>query len=645
MLESPSIRPNSLAYYMYGTTSILPIRYNSYGNPILYGSSRCWNPHQYDLTTYIKFVAYYMYGLEQMILRREQERREQGSKILRERREHLRDEEVDARNNSIKGSSPLFPSLMPSTTGTMDLDMERNINSGRETSRLSTGAGVTEAGVETTAETTTVVGVTGAGRVAGSMMSTPGSNSSRRLLSPAGGSAVDSGFVMEGSGQQAAPVTPGIPVTPGVKTGPEKKLIDPDLSGSISGHSVSDLFSLVIEEEPSRPSALTAAEDKHRDDPSRGPPDRPATTNTKETSSSIRGLPTTGLAGYMFSVCAGDEHRSSGSKNGADPDLIGRADEAGSGGLVGRADERTTRTGDGHTLESAGGSSTNVCPAGGGSRVPAAERGTTSSGKKASRFGWIVLPKWVRGGSGSSSGTKNPVPDPPPIETSDTSTEKLVVGINCPDNSSSSTRATTQTSQAGVGVERQQSGTLGGSKTSSSHSSSTAPQDTFAPPNPPNNTNSSAPSNTPPETFFPVSPTLQPQTPNAPTRTFSSRSVRSNRSGRSSSIASSSRRGSGELLQERLLAGLGGDCSRPGQFIMVFDISYWAFWHTRYLSYQSTLVSIMQNHFPERLKHGFILNAPAIFSGTGFVLSHNCSFTDHGHGFVLSRGGREDPTR
>ncbi|CAD7933093.1 unnamed protein product [Amoebophrya sp. A25] len=51
------------------------------------------------------------------------------------------------------------------------------------------------------------------------------------------------------------------------------------------------------------------------------------------------------------------------------------------------------------------------------------------------------------------------------------------------------------------------------------------------------------------------------------------------------------------------------------QFVFVFDVSYWALWHGRYLSYSTGLLKTLQDHFPERLKHAFVLNAPSLFQG------------------------------
>lgn len=33
---------------------------NKYGNPVMFGSSRGWNPHEYSLDTCVKFMTYYL---------------------------------------------------------------------------------------------------------------------------------------------------------------------------------------------------------------------------------------------------------------------------------------------------------------------------------------------------------------------------------------------------------------------------------------------------------------------------------------------------------------------------------------------------------------------------------------------------------
>ena len=49
------------------------------------------------------------------------------------------------------------------------------------------------------------------------------------------------------------------------------------------------------------------------------------------------------------------------------------------------------------------------------------------------------------------------------------------------------------------------------------------------------------------------------------------------------------------------------------QFILVCDISDWRLYHAGYLSYIRQLVTIVQDHFPERLRIAYVLNAPSIF--------------------------------
>ena len=57
------------------------------------------------------------------------------------------------------------------------------------------------------------------------------------------------------------------------------------------------------------------------------------------------------------------------------------------------------------------------------------------------------------------------------------------------------------------------------------------------------------------------------------------------------------------------------------QFCVVFDMEGWAMWHATYVSYIKELISLVQNHFPERLLHVFILNAPYIFQGIWAIIS------------------------
>ncbi|CAD7934261.1 unnamed protein product [Amoebophrya sp. A120] len=58
-------------------------------------------------------------------------------------------------------------------------------------------------------------------------------------------------------------------------------------------------------------------------------------------------------------------------------------------------------------------------------------------------------------------------------------------------------------------------------------------------------------------------------------------------------------------------------CERTdaNQFVLVFDVSYWALWHGKYLSYSTQLMKILQDQFPERLRQAFVINAPALFQG------------------------------
>lgn len=49
--------------------------------------------------------------------------------------------------------------------------------------------------------------------------------------------------------------------------------------------------------------------------------------------------------------------------------------------------------------------------------------------------------------------------------------------------------------------------------------------------------------------------------------------------------------------------------------IVVFDMSGWAMWHARYLSYIKTAIYIVQNQYPERLKAVMLLNCPFSFRG------------------------------
>ncbi|CAD7933097.1 unnamed protein product [Amoebophrya sp. A25] len=49
------------------------------------------------------------------------------------------------------------------------------------------------------------------------------------------------------------------------------------------------------------------------------------------------------------------------------------------------------------------------------------------------------------------------------------------------------------------------------------------------------------------------------------------------------------------------------------QFVFLCDVAYWALWHSRYLSYSTCMIRLLQDRFPERLKYAIILNAPRMF--------------------------------
>jgi hypothetical protein len=56
------------------------------------------------------------------------------------------------------------------------------------------------------------------------------------------------------------------------------------------------------------------------------------------------------------------------------------------------------------------------------------------------------------------------------------------------------------------------------------------------------------------------------------------------------------------------------------QFVIIFDMGGWAFWHAQYLSYIKRLVDIAQNQYPDRMRKVLLINAPLMFRGVWSVI-------------------------
>ena len=54
--------------------------------------------------------------------------------------------------------------------------------------------------------------------------------------------------------------------------------------------------------------------------------------------------------------------------------------------------------------------------------------------------------------------------------------------------------------------------------------------------------------------------------------------------------------------------------------IIIFDMSGWAFWHARYMSYIKKLIDIAQNQYPERLGRVLMVNSPFLFRASWAVI-------------------------
>jgi hypothetical protein len=57
------------------------------------------------------------------------------------------------------------------------------------------------------------------------------------------------------------------------------------------------------------------------------------------------------------------------------------------------------------------------------------------------------------------------------------------------------------------------------------------------------------------------------------------------------------------------------------QSILVFDLSGWALWHLKYLSYIKALVDIVQSQYPERLSKALLVNVPGLFMAAWKLIS------------------------
>lgn len=59
---------------------------------------------------------------------------------------------------------------------------------------------------------------------------------------------------------------------------------------------------------------------------------------------------------------------------------------------------------------------------------------------------------------------------------------------------------------------------------------------------------------------------------------------------------------------------------KSSQFVVIFDMAGWAFWHATYLNYIKGLVDIAQNQLPDRLRKVLLINTPFIFRATWAII-------------------------
>eukprot|EP00392_Amoebophrya_sp_AT5.2_P000672 g673.t1 len=56
-------------------------------------------------------------------------------------------------------------------------------------------------------------------------------------------------------------------------------------------------------------------------------------------------------------------------------------------------------------------------------------------------------------------------------------------------------------------------------------------------------------------------------------------------------------------------------------FVIVFDLKGWALWHAKYFKYLQTLITITQDHNPQRLGKAYLVNAPDLFAAAWKVIA------------------------
>ena len=58
------------------------------------------------------------------------------------------------------------------------------------------------------------------------------------------------------------------------------------------------------------------------------------------------------------------------------------------------------------------------------------------------------------------------------------------------------------------------------------------------------------------------------------------------------------------------------------QVVVLFDMSGWAVWHARYISYIQELIGIAQSQYPERLGQAVLIHVPTIFKAVWYTISN-----------------------